>query len=280
MVKAYARPEKEGFLLVVFYYGADLGTEARYTDWDEAYGGGTPEPRMSVRVTENEGTFDKREVRVVLPNDVFADRAASGVPHSPIFLVIKEITFGLETGDQASDKTLFRGRVVRTVKNFQGQAGKVGFFALPRKSRLDVKMGLPCNHHCANTLFHGGCGVSEATHAEVVEIDSADGTEVTITDTLVTGPGATDARYWKRGYLEKDGLRIPIRDYDGSVDTSKLYMARPVPTDWVGGFMDIRAVPGCDKSVETCRSRYSAEEWFEGLGFAIPAYNPNYEKPS
>lgn len=279
MVKAYARPEKEGFILVTFFHGTDLGTQERYTDWDQDFLGHTSEPRMALSIPENEGTFDKRELRITLPLDIFTTRASSSVPHSRMYVIIEELTQGLLTGDQASQKVLYAGRIVRTIRNFQGSNGKASFFALPVKARLDVPMGLPCNHHCAWNLFKGGCGVSEATFDLLTDIDSRDGTEVTITDAAVTVPGDTDFRYWKRGYMEKDGLRIAIRDYDGEVDSSKLFTARPVPLDWVGGTNDIRIVPGCDKTVEVCISRFNAEEFFLGLGYAIPAYNPNFEDP-
>jgi hypothetical protein len=278
MVKAYARPEKEGFVLVTFFYGAGLATQARYTDWDQDFLGHTSEPRMKLAIPENEGTFDKRELRIVLPLDSFVSRASGGVPHSPIYVIIEELTQGLFTGDQSSQKILYAGRVRRTIKNYQGQNNQAAFFSLPIKSRLDIAMGLPCNHHCAWTLFKGGCGV---TPVEVLaEIDSADGTEITVTTGIFTTPGSTDARYWKRGYAEKDGLRIAIRDYDGDVDTTKAYMANPVPSDWIlAGAASIRFVPGCDKTVETCRARWNAEEFFLGLGYAIPAHQPNFETP-
>lgn len=279
MAKAYARPEKEGFVLVKFYYGKDLGSEARYTDWDQDFLGHTSEPRMKLQIPENEGTFDKRELRIVLPveGDTFVSRATSGVPHSPMYVIVEELTQGLFVGDQSSQKVLYAGRITRTIKNYQGQNGQAAFFSLPIKSRLDIAMGLPCNHHCAWTLFKGGCGVTPVS--VTADIDSSDGTEITVTDAGVTTPGASDARYWKRGYAEKDGLRIAIRDYDGATDTTKLYMARPVPSDWVGGTNDITFVPGCDKTIETCRARWSGEQFFMGLGYAIPAYQPNFETP-
>jgi len=277
MAKAYARPEKEGFVLVTFFYGDGLTTQSRYTDWDQPFLGHTSEPRMALSIPENEGTFDKRELRITLPQDIFTTRASSGVPHSPMYVIIEELTRGLFTGDQSSQKILYGGRITRTIRNFQGQNGRVAFFSLPIKSRLDVAMGLPCNHQCGWTLFHGGCGVTPVSVTG--DIDSSDGTEITVTTLGVTTPGGTDAFYWKRGYAVKDGLRIAIRDYNGGVDTSKLYMARPVPIDWVGGLNDIQFVPGCDKTVETCIARWNGEEFFMGLGYAIPAYQPNFETP-
>jgi len=278
MAKAYARPEKEGFVLVTFLYGANLASQARYTDWDQSFLGFTSEPRMKLEIPENAGTFDKRELRIVLPLDNFVSRASSGVPHSPIYVIVEELTQGLFTGDQSSQKVLYAGRITRSIKNYQGQNNQAAFFSLSIKSRLDISMGLPCNHQCAWTLFKGGCGV---TPVQVLgQIQSSDGTEITVTDAGFTTPGTTDARYWKRGYAEKDGLRIAIRDYDGDVDTSKAYMARPVPSDWIlAGFSSIQFVPGCDKTIETCRARWNAEQFFMGLGYAIPSYQPNFETP-
>ena len=279
MVKALVRPEKEGFVLVTFFHGTGAATQERYTDSDLPFAGFTVEPRMSLQIPSNEGTFDKRELRIVLPTDPFTTRASSGVPHSPIFVIVEEVTRGLFTGDQNTQKTLYRGRCVRTIKNYQGRANKVAFFCLPQKARLDVQMGLPANHHCAWTLFKGGCGVVQSSFELITEITSVDGAEVTIIDGPVQAPAVGDPRYWKRGYMEKDGLRMAIRDYDGDTDDEVFFMARPVPSDWVGGSNDILIVPGCDKTIEVCRSRYSAEEFFEGLGFAIPAYQPNIENP-
>lgn len=280
MVKAEARPEKESFILVQFFHGANLLTQERYTDLDQDFLGHKTEPRMSLTIPSNEGTFVKRELRIMLPTDTFTTRLSSGVPHSPIFVIVEEVTQGLFPGDQNSQQTLYRGRVVRSIKNFQGRKDKVAIFSLPQKSRLDVAMGLPATHHCAWTLFHGGCGVVQATFDELGEIDSVDGQEATITTAAILALGAADARYWKRGYMEKDGLRVAIRDYDGATDTSKFFMARRVPDDWIlAGSFSILVVPGCDKTVETCRSRYAAEEFFMGLGFAIPAYQPNFEDP-
>jgi hypothetical protein len=279
MVKAYERPEKEGLILVTFFHGLNLAQQERYTDWDQPYLGFTSEPRMALDIPENDGTFDKRELRIVLPNDIFVTRAAGSVPHSPMFVQIEELTQGLFTGDQATQKTLYNGRIVRTIANYQGQSGKAAFFALPQKSRLEVSMGVPCTHHCANTLAHGGCGVNIFSFSEAGGIDSQDGTENTVTTASILAKGAADARYWKRGYLEKDGLRIAIRDYDGDTDTGKFYTARPVPTDWIGGSADVTFVAGCDKTIETCRSRFSAEEFFLGLGYAIPSYHPQFEDP-
>ena len=279
MVKANDRPEKESYLLVSFFHGADAGDNERYTDWTQDTQGYVSVPTMKVEIPDNTATFDEKELRVIMPLDAFTERLSCGVPHSPTFIRVDEVTQGLNEGDQSSFKTYMRGRVVRTIKNFQGEAGKVAIFALPGKARLDVSMGDPCNHHCANTLFSDRCGLNRAGFLLNVTIDSVDGQEVTITGSGFPTAGADD-RYWQRGYLERDGLRIGIRNYNRAVDGTKLYTARRVPNDWIGAVLGVAAVPGCDKSVEICRLRYNNEQGqggsggFLGLGYAIPAYHP------
>lgn len=277
MVKASARPEKEGYLLVTFRHGDAAIELAKYTDWQQDISGHASTPTMALDIPANTGTFDRRELRVLLPLDTFTDRASGGVPHSPIFLEVAEVTQGLFTGDQSTQRILFKGRVMRIIRNFQGKNNIVAFFALPAKSRLDIPMGLPCNHHCVWNLFGRGCGLNIASFDERGQIDSVDGQEVVVTTAAVTGKAG---RHWRRGYMEREGLRIPIRDWSDT-DPTKFQMARRVPDDWVlAGPISITFVPGCDKTIETCRAVFDNEENFGGAGYAIPPYQPNFESPS
>lgn len=279
MAKAQSLPEKESFLLVLFRYGdpAVGYTQVRYTDLDQAFSGFASTPAMGVQIPENAGHFDKKEARIILPLDAFTDRLSSGVPHSPVFVQIEEVTQGLGAGDQNSQRVLFNGRVLRARRNYHGRSNVVGVFALPLKSRLDISMGLPCNHHCVWTLFGAGCGLAVSSFRLLAEVDAADGKEVTVSDASVTAQTGT---YWRRGYLRKDGLSIMIRDWSDATPT-KFEMARRVPDDWIlAGASSIEFVPGCDKTIETCRARFSNEEHFMGLGYGIPPYNPIIENPS
>lgn len=279
MVVGEARPEKESWLLVLFRYGdPDAGYfQARYTDLDQDFSGYTSTPGMEVLIPENSGHFDEKEARFIMPKDTFSERVTNGLPHSPIFVQVEEITQGLFAGDQNTQRTLFNGRIMRGRANYQGRSNTVALFALPIKSRLEVPMGLPCNHHCAWTLFGNGCGLNVASFRVLGQIDAADGQEITVTTSGITSKTGT---YWRRGYARKDGLSIMIRDWSDA-DPTKLQMARRVPDDWIlAGGSSIEFVPGCDKTIETCRDRYNNEQRFMGLGYAIPAYNPIIESPS
>ena len=280
MVKSQARSEKEGFILVQLYYGDNLLTQPRYTDWDQDFLGHTSTPSMELTLPENDGSFSRRELRIDLPTDSFTTRLSSGVKHSRVYAIVQEVTQGLSTGDQNSQKTLYRGRLVRVIRNYENANNRVAMFFLPQKSRLDITPAIGCTHQCWWNLFRGNCGASTTGKILTTEIDSKDGHEVTITDATVLAKAVGDARFWKRGYMEKDGLRIDIRDYDGATDDTKFFMSDPVPTDWVAGSNDITIVSGCDKTIETCRSRHNAEEFFMGLGHGLPDYQPNLESPS
>lgn len=281
MVRADARPEKQSFVLVLFRYGDGLASDERYTDWDQDFSGHSSEPRMSVQIPQNTGVFDKKELRIGLPIDPFTERISNSKPHSPLFVRVTEVTLGVAVGDQNSVKTLYTGRVTRAVQNFQGKSGWVGIFAKTRKARMDFPLAPPATHHCIWQVYDtspGACASVRASHTVIAEIDSVDGFEVTAANINIAAQ-ATDDRYWKQGYLEKDGLRISVRDYDGSVDVTKFQMASPIPLDWIGGTSDITFVAGCDKSIEVCRARHNQEDKFMGFGYGLPAYHPDFESP-
>lgn len=281
MANAQSSPEKESFLLVLFRYGeVSSPSQARFTDLDLDFSGFDSTPAMKVEVPDNVGNFPEKECRVILPlGEVgsFAERISSGVPHAATWVQIEEVTQGLLPGDQGSQRIIFNGRVMRAKRNFQGRSNVVALLALPIKSRLNIPIGVPCNHHCAWNLFSRGCGLSRDSFSETGEIDSSDGQEVVVTTAAVTGESGT---YWRRGYMTKDGLTIPIRDWSDT-DPTVFQMARKVPDDWLlAGSASITFTPGCDKLIETCRSRYNNEEHFYGLGYGIPPYHPIIESPA
>jgi len=265
---------KRGFLLVEFRHGDGASVRELYTNYQQDVSGHTSTPNMEVSLPPNDGVLGNRELRVVLPSDSFVDRLSNGLRHSPVFVRVRELTEGVDLSDVSIEMTLFRGRVMRSVRNFQGVSGRVALFSQTRKAenRLDIRMGLACNHHCVATLFGPLCQLDIDNFAVMGHIDSVDGKEIIVTASAVQ----TVSREWRRGWLEKEGLRIPISDWD-SADPTKFFTARRVPDDWIGGTNDVRFVPGCNKTIEQCRSDYNNEQHFSGLGYDIPAHQPNLE---
>jgi len=287
MTSSLSRSEKEGYLLVEFRYGDPLTpTYARYTDNGQDTSGHASTEGLEVEVPDNIGTFGEKEARVTMPLDAFSSDATSGLPHSPIFMKVTEITSGLFPGDASHQLVTFNGRVMRTVKNFEGANNSAAFFASPIKSQLDVAMGLQCNHTCVWAMFRNGCGNkrAESSFRVLGQIAAIDGQEVTVSPnaalTAPTSPGGNVDRYWERGYLERDGLQIGIRIWVLTDPTIFVLRRRP-PNSWLlAGASSIRFIPGCHKSIEDCRDVWDNEENFAGLGYGMLPYNPLFENPS
>ncbi len=291
MVTAAGSPEKQSYILVTFRHGSQASpVYERYASWNRDTDGFTATPEMDVEIPDNTGTFDRKEARILLGIDDFTGVVASGLPHSPMFIQIEELTQGLFPGDAGTRKILFKGRTTRTVKNFQGRNDTVAFFALPIKSRLDVPMGLSCNHHCIWRLFGRGCSLIQVNFQEQGQIAVMDGKEITISTpnaviTAPTSPGGNVDRFWERGFLEKDGLTIGIHIWELTNPTVFILRRRP-PDSWLlAGGNSITFVPGCHKTVEDCENVWDnvegqgGEGGFGGFGYAMLPYNPQYENP-
>lgn len=294
MVNANQSPEKTSYLLVVIRHGdPSAPVYQRYTDFGSDVEGHISTPSMEVAIPDNNGTFEKSELKMLLPLDDFTDPVSSGLPWSPMFISIDEVTLPTFVGESGARRTLYKGRITRTIRNYQGAGNAVAFFALPAKARLDIPMGLQCNHHCFARLFSPLCGLNINSFAEPGEIASMDGKVITITTpnpalTTPTSPGGRVDRFWERGYLEKDGLRIGVHLWTISDPTHFVLRRRP-PDSWLGGGPSaIRFVPGCHKTIQDCREVWDNEDGqgpttgggFAGYGFAMLPYNPMYENPS
>jgi len=291
MATASGSPEKEGYVLVQFTHGDPSDPEfERYTNYSRDVESHTSTPAMELDIPENTGTLEKKELKILLPRDDFTEEISNGLPHSPIFVSVEEVTTSFTPGDEASRNRLFYGQVENAIRNYQGRGDTVGIFALPIKSRLgEITLGLQCNHHCANRLFSPGCGLSQALHDRTGEIATIDGKEITIVAnaaiTNPTAPGGDNSRYWERGYLRKDGLRISIFQWSISDPTVFILRRRP-PSDWaLAGNNSILFVPGCHKTIEDCRAVWDNEQGqagsggFLGLGYSMLPYNPIIESP-
>jgi hypothetical protein len=68
-----------------------------------------------------------------------------------------------------------------------------------------------------------------------------------------------------------------VQDWRNEVEGDKqvFFMNRRPPSSWIGAIVTLFA--GCDKTIETCRDRFGNEEHFNGRGYSMPAYHPNFE---
>lgn len=284
MTRSLDRPEKEAYSLVQFY-GMDGTVLASYTDLEKDLPPYLSTPSMEVEVPDNTGAFQDKEARVTLPLDAFTDRISDGRPHRPAFVRIEQQTRGLSAGEAGTNLVLFRGQVELGIRNYQRRAGRVAITALPRKSRLDISLGLQGCHHDEARIFGPMSGLVQSSHEQTGQISSIVGKIVTITTprtaiTSPTAPGGTNDRFWERGWLEKDGLRIQVHIWN-RLDNAALFVLRAKPpADWLlAGTASILFIPGTHGTIEDARDVWDDEEHFLGFGYACPDWNVLMENP-
>jgi hypothetical protein len=273
MSTADTLPEKESFVLVRFQYGASREIQEFYTNLDASYGNFESVPTMEFTLPPNEGGISERTAKLYLPADTFTERLSNGIVTSPTFMYVQEISRPAQPSAGVTKRVLYSGRVTKATRNYQGRQGLVAIFSKPLKSRLDIPMGLPCNHQCHLTFAEGSCTANPLVSS--LTISGIDGTLVT--GTVSPDRSGSDATYYHRGKLVgTDGVRLTIRKWD-LVDPTKFYLSSAPPQSWLGTSVIING--GCDKTIETCRDRWANEAQFSGYGYSIPPYNPVLENP-
>lgn len=281
-------PKKLPRYVVEFAYGDAAGTFARFANWtsDVTHDGDvyTSIPKFSVEVPANTGMFEERPLVLEAPIAAHALFAAlsSGEQHSPAYVTVTYLAEPLpDDGGSATALVACLGwRVTRATKNPSGKRGIVRLEAVSAKSEMNKTVGLPANYQCAWTLFGRGCDLAQLSDAgTLTAIDAGDKQKVTITGIAADPgvPGPTPGNVYHRGYVERDGLRIEIRDYSSAAPTI-FFLARKPPASWVG--QAVTVIAGCDKTIETCRARYDNEGRFMGCGYGIVDRHPVHELPS
>lgn len=268
---------KEVFQTLHFIYG-DTPTHKTYTDRSSDFVADdglnyVSTPNIEVDLPDNDGGLAEKEVKITMLVDAFTGVLGSTSRHAPVKLIVREYTMPAVGGPGATVKTTFVGRVSRTVKNHQGQSNLVLIQAIPFKSRLGFPLGFSCNHECENALGDALCKVDMNAdgRTQTGVLDAVDGKIATI-----SGLTLKPDRFWHRGYVQFDGLTIMIQEWRAA-DAQTFVLVRRPPSSWIG--QPIQVFAGCDKSKGTCALRYNNEDNFNGPGFAIPAYSPNFENP-
>lgn len=254
MAQAIDQPEKQGYLLVTFRYGAKDAPQYKFfTDWDSRVAAYVPVPNMEVTIPKNSGGMGKEEciIDVPLEADQWVEDYTDDVAREDVFVTVTEVTRSIEGGPAATNLVLFRGQVLETEQCPEGeQVGR--FTCLSVKSQLDVEMGSPCMHTCP--YVHGSpetCQINLDLHRETGSFDTIDGQVCTLATpnaaiTAPTSPGGDVATYWERGYVERDGLRIGIMRWKATDPT--VFVLRDVPPDdWDTG--NLTFTPGCHKTI-------------------------------
>lgn len=280
-MSALSQSSKASFLAVRFQHGDPASpTFERFTDYPTSVVGPdgslfTSRVQMKVENISLSAALEESPFKLLIElgaSGSFTDQVSSGEPHSPIKLDVWEIINPSPSALPVEVLHLFSGDVQIVTRNADGNTNLIEVESVHLKSQLEIPMGLVCMSDCVWTFTGRGCNLSPAGLAETGTLtakDSSDGMIVTI-----TGLSAHTGRYWHRGYVEVDGLRIGIRDWEAGDATTFCLVVEP-PARWVG--VSVSVFPGCDKTLDTCRVRWNNEEHFCGLGFAMPAYHPVVE---
>lgn len=273
---------KETWQLARFTNRSTGALLAAYTDSDstQVFAGTvyTSVPELEIKLPKNTGGVDKSPCNFIVPiADQMTLRITDGVlTNLRINVAVTEIVKSFSGATQTF--STFIGEVVGAAKNFSGRRDTVALSALSAKSMLErIHLGIPCNHHCGNALGDRYCTVNLTTgdRTRSPEIVSIDGKEVTvIAGAINTG---LEDRFYSKGFMTFDGLTVMVHDWRNEVEGDKdvFFMMERVPDEWLNTVVSLRS--GCDKTIETCRFRYNNEPFFNGRGFAIPSYHPQFE---
>lgn len=252
-----------------------------------------PVPSISISVPEDTGTlqevFAEIDAPLVVPGQTtvsdFLEQISSGRAFPETSVTVYQIVHETE-----KVLTLFDGIASKAFRNKSGKRNRVSIQAMDALTRLKVPLGLPLNHTCAalafgetgcffnkGGIYHAGTNpggliiqsyVSFADRGFVVSINALDVSQ----ENRIRFPGSYS---WANGYIERDGLRLAIREH--RVGTNTFVLFRQPPAEWNGAAFPVELHPGCRQTRENCEV-YGNVQHFMGVGHAIPAYNPTLQE--
>lgn len=284
-------PSKQSYSALVFTQNA---VDRYYTNWSAGYNDGnahTPLPGLQVQYAPNTGSLREEQLKITfsIGNDVFLDSLITGLPIAPVYLnakiVIEEIGPGAAPGSRIVE--FGNWRLMKALRNPEQRRGLGRLEFLSHKARLFPPLGISAMPSCAWNLGDKTCTVDTVALQETGTVSFVGRKSLRLTNPADSGVisgknyldlSGPDDKYWHRGYVELDGLRIGIRDWNQAGPDPYLFqMVRQPPPSWVGQVVTL--TPGCDKTPFICDKRYANLEQFGGFGYAIPAYHPVLEIP-
>ncbi len=268
--------EKETYIFIEFAFGTSERHLVRLTDASKNQpspgivdppGTFFAEPTLEVKLPKRTGLLKEEPLTVKLsgPFSGFFTNITSGEPHEPVTVKVWE-----QHLDKIGNQELlfpFAGRLTLVRKNPEGVSGAIEIQAVTEKNLLEnILVGVPGNSQCI--WIYGGEGCEKA-----VEFDDYTITQILGNQVKINIVPTRAERFYHRGYVELNDLRILIRDWrTGDV----FELATTPPQRWINKIA--RFFEGCDKLIETCRGQKFNEERFSGFGYAAPYFNPIFEE--
>ena len=278
MTSAITDPDKDIIVLVEIFYGTSVLrlTDAHGLPATPPMGEFLPCPTLSVTLAPYSGAFENRtseiEFDYVSTGLSFGLSVTSGRAFAPIRVVVWQLI-----KNPTSDKLrkLFVGNVVSATRNPGGKQGILSLACASVKTRTQRECGIVSNNQCEWTFGDPKtCTVNISALVESGLITSITRNVVTI-----TGLSAHVDRYWHKGYVEIDDVRVSIREW---ISGTSFILNSLVPIQWeetviASGSIAVSVTPGCDLRPNTCRGVWNNLPNIMNIGVAVPTYNPFFE---
>lgn len=205
-------------------------------------------------------------------NDPFVSRYLGGVPPSPDRITIHQV----HLSDASAEVRPFWSGSVSGVK-FSGTEATVTLAGMMNRTAAQIpaaNFSWMCNHN----LFDNRCKVKQVdfTFNFTVSAVSADGVTITLTDNGDADTKlATDAAFFNGGTFLTgvDGSQRMGVNFEATGNPNEYTLVLLVPVLGLEVGQGITFSAGCDKSVNTCFSRFNNVTQYGGFPF-IPTLNP------
>lgn len=311
------RPFKESRVLFRFKFGPD---EIYATTWKtpQTFQGQTyeSEPGIEVNMPKQPGGLDEEYLTMELPltrskvhSQLYSMAVQLASPRAVPKLEV-EIYMLVVDGIEQRLIYLYEGTLERARANPDGRDGIVSLeFATELRSGLDtISLGRRCDPECDAVFGGTGCGnpngfgLTQFQPSEyypnqfavprsawcVCTFDADNPRKVSLEMDPATYPAASPSQrldtisgqppgWWIGSFLKYRGVSIPIQSWSQS--SVEFGLSRLPPKSWNGAVVFLQL--DCNRTVDACRLRFGGvDDFFNGLGYGIPAYNPAIDIPN
>lgn len=215
-----------------------------------------PVLRSNMGITQEANT-NNVTVSLAADNPVADLFTRTGMPMRHVWLTISRT----HRHEDAEIATLFVG--VASEAQFSGGVASIVFVPMRDAMAREIPYRL-VGRLCANSLYDSQCRADPADFSNVVEVTAVNGLTMT-----VTGAEGRPTGYFNGGYLATAGLYRNATIREHIQPNTFLLLFNPGYTVGMQGV----AYAGCDKKLETCRSKFDNVEHFQGFPF-FPIVDP------
>jgi hypothetical protein len=260
------KPNSKYALLLTLTWG-DVPKVARYTSWsrDLVLGADTFLSETSIEYSPGviDGGIEEKPWRVKMAKRHPLDKMVRPYRHAPVQCRIEECDpYGTYR------ETLYYGQIVATTNNKGRNPLLVEFSVASSKSRIGFKLGVIAMNTCWNIFGRSPCCKNLGPLIQTEVITEIVGDQILVVPTLAM-PLDGHLELWSSGSVRFDGLEIEIQS---AYSQTEILLAERPPPEWLT--QSAIFTPGCDGRLDTCRL-WENEKRFNGIGLAMPDYNPN-----